>query len=149
MHTFVSTGAGLICIAIAAVLWFPGHRRLPRTTLALVITGYVWLLNTRPGAWIREAISWAARELGRLVGSGPGFTIAAGVILAATAVLALGYVIFHAHERRIDEQTFLAAGVLVFTATSIPGNAGHVIDFLVFGLADIVSWPINAFFGWV
>lgn len=147
MHTIVSTGAGLVCFAIAAGLWFPGHRRFPRATLALVITGLVWLLDTRPGVWVRDAIGWVGREIGHLLGSVPGVTVGVGVIFAATAVLALCYVIFHTHERRIDEQTFLAAAVLVFTATSITGTAGNVIDFLVFGLADIVSWPINALFG--
>ena len=147
MHTVVSAGAGLICLAIAAALWFPGHRRMPRTTLALVITGYVWLLDTRPGLWLRDAISWTARGLGHLIGSVPGITIAAGVVLAATALLALGFVVFHGHERRIDEHTFAWAGLLVFTATSVPGTAGHVIDFLVFGLADLVSYPINLLFG--
>jgi hypothetical protein len=147
MHTIVSTSAALLGLAIAAALWFPGQRSHLPVVLALVITGFVWLLDTRPGAWIRDAIEWSGQGIGRLVGTVDGASVAAGVVMGASALLALGFVYYHTWKRQISERTFAWAGLLVFTATSIGGPVGHAINYLIFGLADIVSWPLAWAFG--
>jgi hypothetical protein len=163
-HVGVTAGTGLLCFAVAAVLWYPFARKWPRVVVLLVVTGLVEVFGTGLGSivagginwsarWVSQAIAWVTGLFSRTASSwfhthgAAALTISAAALVAATAIVAGGWLIAHVAKNQVQERTFWAAFVLVALASIIPGTAGQWVSAALSGLAGVASVPLGALFG--
>lgn len=137
-----TAGAGLLCLVVAALIWFVGDRHTPRVVAFLVLAGSTLLLNNPIGRWLHSTTAWANDEIGRWVGDWFGVAI-----LAIAGIVAAYMFAVHVWKRRVDEHTLLSAAALPLTVSAIPGPIGDVLSKIVFGLGNVVGTLIAGLFG--
>lgn len=138
----VSATVGLLCLVAAALMWTICRRWQPRVIVFLILTGMFGLAGSTFGGWVRTAVAWADRLVGRMTGQMTGV-----VITGLIALIALVVVVAHLWFGTVSRTTLIAALVLPVVVTTIPGVVGDVSTTAVTGLTSAVGGGIAAAFG--
>jgi len=138
----VSALAGLICLVIAALIWFVGGKHTPRLIVLLVLTGTAGLLGTPAGGWLRTAVGWLSGATGTVTGRLTGV-----VVVGLVALVAIYVLVIHLRGGRADVKTIAAAVVTPAAVTTIPGPVGALASGAIGAVTGGVGAGVGAMFG--
>jgi hypothetical protein len=144
MFTHVASGTvGVLCLLIAVLLWVVAEKKAAVAIVCLILAGAFMIAGTLVGGWIHTGVDWADGMMGHVIGWVTGAVIGFGlaVVLAFIYGHDLWVLIRQLLRKRdgdVKNRTAIAAGLLPFTASAIPGPVGAAV---VAGIAAIASIP--------
>ncbi len=133
----VSAAIGLVCLAVAAAIWFFGNKHTPRFVVLLIMTGMAGMVGTPLGAWMRHAVAWA-NDTAAITTRWTGAAVTG--LLAGLAVYVLA---IRMKDNKVDRVTLGTAAVTPVAVASIPGPVGAAAYSVVTAITSVVGWAIG------
>ena len=134
----VSAAIGLVCLAVAAAIWFFGNKHTPRFVVLLIMTGMAGMVGTPLGAWMRHAVAWANDTAAKITTRWTGAAVTG--LLAGLAVYVLA---IRMKDNKVDRVTLGTAAVTPVAVASIPGPVGAAAYSVVTAITSVVGWAIG------
>jgi hypothetical protein len=138
----ISAGAGLVCLVVAAIMWFVAGRWQPRIVAVLVIAGMSGLAGSGLASWLHRTAVYVDGVVAQFVGQ-LGGVVATSVV----AIVAIALVTVALWQNKVTGRTLVAAAFVPVTVAMIPGLAGQVGTSVVNGVATAAGMAVGALFG--
>jgi hypothetical protein len=136
-----SASLGLLCLLIAAIMWWVADRYRPRVVVVLVLAGMTGIVGSGFARGLHHGAVYTDNAMGRFLGQYTGASI-----VGLVAILALAFVVIGLGKDKVTGKTIFAAMLVPVTVAMIPGTVGQVGVAATSALASAVGSVASALF---